>query len=90
MIKKSEALKCISLLYEAYNRPIKEESREHYERIAEMWCICFENYQYEDIKKAIYEIIKESKYMPTIAEIREKTIRRLPDGGYIKDGFRYD
>jgi len=57
----------------------------------DVWYECLKDLAYDDIEPVIYELIKTSKSIPTIAEIREKAgnIRHLSDGTYIKDGLHY-
>lgn len=91
-MKKSETTKCLQLVREAYSNQVKNDETESYlGRLAETWFECLRDLEYSDVKNAIYELIKTSKYMPTIAEIREKAgIKRyLRDGTYILDGLHY-
>lgn len=91
-INKKDILKIFEILegaYQEFQKIIKDESKA---KVAlNTWYECLKDLEYRDIEPIIYKIIKTSKYMPTIAEIREKVgnIRRLPDGTYIKDGLHY-
>lgn len=72
-MNKSEILKIFEMLkntYPEFQKLIKD--KENTKNTLEIWHSCLKDLTYSDIELAIYELIKISKYIPTIAEIREK------------------
>lgn len=91
-MNKNEVLKIFEMFkntYPEFQKLIKD--KENAKNTLDVWYECLKDLEYNDVEPVIYELIKTSKYMPTIAEIREKSgnIKHLPDGTYIKDGLHY-
>lgn len=64
-MEKEQFIKCMTYLGIAYNKEYSRfEVEQHYEFLKE--------YSYEELKKAIKEIIKKSKFLPKINELIEE------------------
>ena len=93
-MKIEDFTKAITYLGMAYNKEFKEqEVKQYYEFLKQI--------DYETFKKAIKEIIKESKYMPSIKEMLDKCeilklekkydiIEKMKEVGYFKNPSEID
>ena len=93
-MKKEEFIKCMTYLGIAYNKAYsKFELEQHYEFLSE--------YSYEELKKAIKDIIKTSKFLPKINELIEKCenvkkeskfniLETMKNDGYFKSEWEYE
>lgn len=93
-MKKEEFIKCMTYLGMAYNKAYsKFELEQHYEFLSE--------YSYEELKKAIKDIIKASKFLPKINELIEECenvkkenklniLETMKNDGYFKNEWEYE
>ena len=93
-MEKEQFVKCMTYLGIAYNKEYsKFEVEQHYEFLKE--------YSYEELKKAIKEIIKKSKFLPKINELIEECevvkeevkfniLEIMKNDGYFKNIKEYE
>lgn len=91
---KAEFTKCLKILTMAYSKDIDLD-------LITLWYSYLKNYSYETLFKAVNEIIRTKKFMPTIAEVIEycnkyvdenkfKILKVMQNAGYFKDIKEYE
>lgn len=83
-------IKCMKYLNACYSKSMDQEQ-------LESWFEYFSDISYSTLNNAIKEIVKESKYFPTISQLRDKCkeankkyiiaiIDKMKESGYFKKG----
>lgn len=67
-----EISKIILILKTSYPYAFKDMSKEETENMVNLYQTLFKAYTYEEVSKAVIDIINTSEYMPTIATIKNK------------------
>lgn len=67
-----EISKIILILKTSYPYAFKDMSKEETENMVNLYQTLFKAYTYEEVSKAVIDIINTSEYMPTIATIKSK------------------
>lgn len=73
---KKETVELITYIGSNYES-ILNKTKEQLEMMVELWYDCLKDLDYEIVKQALKKTILESKYMPTIAEIRQNAIQMI-------------
>lgn len=83
-------IKCMKYLNACYSKNMDQEQ-------LESWFECFSDVSYSTLNNAIKEIVSESKYFPTISQLKDKCkevnkkyivsiIDKMKESGYFKKG----
>lgn len=73
MITLGEAKSILSLVALNYDRTVPQGT-------AELWCTMFADYTAEEVLVVVREHMADSRFFPTVAELRERLARRTFDG----------
>jgi hypothetical protein len=80
---REETLVVLGILKTSYPGFYKDMNKKELENIVDLWCEMFSNDYVNVVKVAVKELIQTSKFVPTIADVKEKiyeltTIEKTP------------